>query len=167
MKLELAREKDLGKIMEIIQDAQAHLLAQGIDQWQNGYPNEGVILADVACGKAYVMKNQGEIVAYSLLDQDGDADYAQIKGSWHHDGAYLVVHRVAVASQVRGTGVSQALFQAYDRWAREHDLWHFRMDTHHDNKKMQHILRKNGFSYRGDVLVKGAPRMGFEKEIKA
>ena len=36
-----AEKNDLPRIIEIIHDAQAALKADGIDQWQNGFPNIG------------------------------------------------------------------------------------------------------------------------------
>ncbi len=40
MKLERADEKRFEDAIDIINMAKKHLRAQGIDQWQNGYPNE-------------------------------------------------------------------------------------------------------------------------------
>ena len=47
MNLLLTKKKDLEGIIDIIKDAQELLAGQNIDQWQNGYPNEKVILKDI------------------------------------------------------------------------------------------------------------------------
>ena len=47
MKLLAAKKEDLFAIMQIIQQAQSYLAMQNIEQWQNGYPNEKVILKDI------------------------------------------------------------------------------------------------------------------------
>lgn len=39
MKFRKAAEKDINAIMNIINQAQNYFKEQGIDQWQNGYPN--------------------------------------------------------------------------------------------------------------------------------
>ena len=38
---------DLDGVMEIVRQAQASLKARGIDQWQNGYPNENTLREDI------------------------------------------------------------------------------------------------------------------------
>jgi RimJ/RimL family protein N-acetyltransferase len=40
-----------------------------------------------------------------------------------------------------------------------------RIDTHEDNKRMQHILAKNGFVYCGIVLQNGSDRLAYEKKL--
>lgn len=47
MNFRLAEKSDLDKIMEIIEEAKDYLKTLGIDQWQNGYPNEEKILSDI------------------------------------------------------------------------------------------------------------------------
>ena len=42
-----ATETDLNAIMNIISQAQNYLKEQGIDQWQNGYPNRQTIKKDI------------------------------------------------------------------------------------------------------------------------
>ena len=41
---------------------------------------------------------------------------------------------------------------------------HLRIDTHHANKIMQHVLEKNGFRKCGIIhLANGDPRLAYEK----
>ena len=40
-------KSDISSILKIIEEAQAYLAMQNIDQWQNGYPNEKAILKDM------------------------------------------------------------------------------------------------------------------------
>lgn len=41
--------------MEIIKQAQCYFKKQGIDQWQNGYPNSTVIKQDIEKKESYVL----------------------------------------------------------------------------------------------------------------
>jgi RimJ/RimL family protein N-acetyltransferase len=44
-----------------------------------------------------------------------------------------------------------------------HDI---RVDTHHDNATMQHVITKAGFSRRGIIyLADGDPRIAYELEL--
>ena len=51
--------------MDIINDAKKHLKDQGIDQWQNGYPDETAIQRDIASGKGYFVV-EGESILVSV-----------------------------------------------------------------------------------------------------
>ena len=55
MNLLRAKKKDLKGIMDIIKDAQELLANQNIDQWQNGYPNESIIINDIDNNESYLL----------------------------------------------------------------------------------------------------------------
>ena len=63
-------EKDLKNIMKIINEAKAFLKNNKVDQWQNGYPNEGVILKDIRNNISYVLEDTGEIIGTTSLSFD-------------------------------------------------------------------------------------------------
>jgi len=47
-------------------------------------------------------------------------------------------------------------------------IWHLRIDTHRDNKIMQHNLTKHGFSYCGVIyLASGDERLAYQRSPKA
>ena len=43
-------KKDIAGILEIIESAKERMKNMGLDQWQNGYPNENSIMEDVDKG---------------------------------------------------------------------------------------------------------------------
>ena len=45
---------DIGEIMEVIEDARQYLKEQGIDQWQDGFPTQEVIVEDIVMHESYV-----------------------------------------------------------------------------------------------------------------
>lgn len=48
------------------------------------------------------------------------------------------------------------------RWCIE-QAGHVRIDTHRDNKTMQHVILKNGFEYCGIIYLKnGEQRLAYE-----
>lgn len=66
-----AKFDDLWRIMEIIKQAQGYFKEQGIDQWQNGYPNPTVIKQDIEKKQSYVLaKNQFSYCGIIYLTDD-------------------------------------------------------------------------------------------------
>lgn len=77
------------------------------------------------------------------------------------DSAYGVTHRLAGDGTVKGVG------KFCIDWAFE-KCGHLRVDTHGDNRVMQNIFEKSGFTYCGTVYVEedSYPRMAYEKVLK-
>ena len=60
MKLIPAAIEHLDAICRITEQAKAQLARLGLDQWQRGYPNRDVWLADLDTGVAWVAVEDGE-----------------------------------------------------------------------------------------------------------
>ncbi len=103
---------DIPRMLEIIAEAQAAFRAQGIDQWQDGYPNEEVLLQDIAAGDSYVVFEDKQLVATAMISFDGDPNYKVIIGAWKNDLPYAVVHRIAVAASQKGKGIAGYILDA-------------------------------------------------------
>ena len=56
---------DLPEVMKIIKEAQSYFKEQGIDQWQNNYPNEEVIKNDIKNNHSYVLVKDGKIASHN------------------------------------------------------------------------------------------------------
>ena len=105
----------------------------------------------------------GQIEAVFAFILGADPTYAVIEdGKWLDDTLpYGTVHRLASAGKQKG--VAAAVLE----WCLEH-CQSLRADTHADNKIMQHILEKNGFTRCGVIHVKdGSPRFAYQKMAMA
>ena len=159
-----ATPEDLPVIMDIIRQAQRSLAELGVDQWQDGYPDEAAFLRDMEHGYCYVAVETEQILGVAAIIPDGEPDYDRIyEGSWLNEGAYMTVHRVAVDDRVKRKGVASFLLAEAAEMARGQGLCSLRLDTHPDNKRMQHVLEKNGFSYRGIVMLPVGLRWAYDK----
>ena len=165
MEFRKAKKSDIPRIMDIIISAQKYMKENGIDQWQNGYPNEESILDDINEGKSYVLKRDGEVIATTYLSFDGESDYDIIyEGQWLSDEKYAVIHRIAVDNDSKGQGVAGEVFKFIEKICLEKNIFDIKIDTHRDNKSMQKFLIKNGFERCGIIYLKdNSERIGFEK----
>ncbi len=53
-------KSDIDSIMNIIKQAQEYLKNQGLDQWQNNYPNIDTINQDIDNVNSYVLVDNGK-----------------------------------------------------------------------------------------------------------
>ncbi|MBS6194126.1 MAG: GNAT family N-acetyltransferase [Clostridiales bacterium] len=162
-----AARKDLPQIMEIICQAQEDMKAEGIPQWQDGYPSEEDFRKDLEENSCYILKEEGKILAVGTLHMGTDPNYLVIQdGNWKSEEPYGTIHRLAVAREAKCRGIAGYFYDRMERICREQGMKSMRIDTHRENKKMQEWIRKQGFVRCGTIFVEdGTPRDGFEKSL--
>ncbi|MBQ9162212.1 MAG: GNAT family N-acetyltransferase [Clostridia bacterium] len=170
MEIRKATIAELCALMDIFDEARGTIRALEINQWQNGYPSESVVLEDIALGRSYVVDVDGEVVGTFVLVDDGEPTYGKIyDGHWKtgdENQNYIAMHRVAVAVKKRGGGISTAMVGYAESHARRLGCESLRIDTHDGNVVMRRMLEKHGFEYCGIIyLQSGDPRVAYEKNL--
>lgn len=129
------------------------------NQWNGAYPNEEDAAADIARGISYVAEENGKICGCFVFITGPDPTYGYIEdGAWLDDSLpYGTVHRIASDGTVPGVFKT-----AMDFCLRI--TGNVRVDTHEDNKTMQHLAAKYGFTRCGIIFLEnGDPRIAFQK----
>lgn len=171
MIIRTARPGDETGINLLYDQAKASMRALGIDQWQRGLPSAETAAADIAAGVSRVAVEGERIVASYTFVPGGEEDYRSIRGKWLTDGdSYAAMHRVVVATDLRGGSVTPALLRQIFAEARARRFPSVRVDTHPGNIPMRRMLEKNGFSYCGEIHLIGGPddgalRVAYEKLV--
>lgn len=183
MLVRLAEEKDLPQAVKIVEQAKKFLAEQNIDQWQSGYPNAEVLREDIAKKQLYVCQKddsnpQSPLMAIAVLSYEKEDSYEQIEGKWNGQETtdtveYAVIHRVAVSPDFQGRGCAKAIFAHLQTQARAYlgENGYIRVDTHPENKIMQAVILKNGYSYTGIIHVEEGNegkkiRYAYDKPLK-
>lgn len=149
---------DLEQIMNIYKYAQDYMIRTGNPtQWGHFYPTADLIRSDIHKNACRVICDGNKIHGVFALFDGAEPNYAYIKnGNWLNDAPYMTIHRLAGDGQVHG------LFQcavAYCKSAAKN----IRVDTHENNKTMQHLIEKNGFTKCGIIYVTdGTPRIAYQ-----
>lgn len=100
---------------------------------------------------------------YGAVVFDGEPAYAEIDGTWLDQAPYVVLHRLAVAQEVKGQGIATEFMRRTMTLARERGTGSFRIDTNFDNRCMLRLLAKFGFVRCGEIHYAGDPRIAFQK----
>ena len=161
--LEKATEQELEICWEIILEGRRFQQEQGFIQWTDDYPTFDMICEDIRTEKGYVLKVDGDVAAYMLLDFDGEPAYDKIDGRWNAVEPYAVIHRMAFSGKYRNRGLSGIAFALVEELCRKNGLRYLRCDTDEQNKRMQHVFKKNGFSYCGIIDYFGDGKLAFDK----
>lgn len=153
--------EDIDLILQMYDHSRSVMRADGnMTQWV-GYPLREDIKEDIERGVSFIVeggKFQVESCGTFALVPGEEPTYGYIDhGRWIDERTpYSTLHRMAA---MPGThGIADIAF----RYAKEHCA-HLRVDTHHDNRPMRHILEKEGFVYCGIIYMPdGAPRDAYE-----
>ena len=159
MEIRKTTRGDLERVMEIYALAREFMARTGNpNQWKKHKPQRNHIEKDIEIGQSYVCTERGNIVGVLAFIPGEDPTYKIIyDGKWQNNEPYAVVHRIASSGEVKGTGTFMM------KWA-ESQFPHIRIDTHRDNRVMQNMLSKLGYTYCGIIhLEDGDERLAFEK----
>lgn len=164
----VAGASDVPHIMKVIEQAREALRAEGVAQWQDGFPLARDIEADVRDRIGYVFTDSEGICAFVCLSFEEEEPYrVPVSGAFSESaGAYATVHRAAVCERARGQGLSHALFAVCEQTCRRRGIAYLRVDTHEKNARMRHIIAREGFTQVATVrLGSGALRLAYEKKL--
>ena len=164
MEIRKTTEKDFPRVMEIYAYARDFMAKTGNpNQWgPTNWPPEALIRQDIRNGSSYVCVNEEDEILGTFFYTRGEeiepVYRVIIDGAWIGENTYGVVHRIASSGTEKGVG------SFCINWAFE-QCGHLRMDTHTDNKVMQSLLTKLGFTRCGIIYVEedNYPRFAYEK----
>lgn len=132
------------------------------DQWGTEHPHRTLIEEDIRVSRSYVVVSledgQEKVRGVFVLILGEDPTYRVIEdGQWLNDAPYGTIHRIAGDGSAKGV-LEAALVYAAGR------VPNLRIDTHHDNRIMRHLLDKYGFTRCGIIYVAdGTPRIAYQK----
>lgn len=149
---------DIPQLREIFDIARQFMANTGNpSQWVDGYPSDEQLTQDIENGDSYVVEKDEKVVATFVLRGGIDPTYNIIyEGKWLNDKPYATIHRIASTGEIKGIMhiAMQFALQKYDN---------IRIDTHHDNMVMQHLIEKEGFKYCGIIHCwSGDERVAFQ-----
>jgi len=156
--IERSNEEELAEIMPLFTHARNFMIHSGNpDQWINGYPSKEQILKDITDNSSFVCRNdEGKIIATFCFRIGEDPTYHKITGCWFNNNSYGAIHRLASDGTVKGIA-----FQCFDWCFKQINT--IRVDTHADNKVMQHLFLKYGFEYCGIIYThNGTERLAYQ-----
>ena len=149
---------DLPVVMDVYAYAREQMKKSGNPhQWGDTHPAEAVIRNDIENKNSYVIEKDGVICGVFSFIIGEEPTYGKIEGEWIGDGEYGTIHRIA------GSGEAHGVFDMCLGFC-ESMMTNIRIDTHRDNKIMQHLITKNGFEMCGIIYVDdGSPRIAYQK----
>jgi GNAT superfamily N-acetyltransferase len=162
--IRLAHLGDLAAVAGILRECVAAMRDAGIEQWDEIYPTDRHLLADIQAASMYVAcAASGQVVGTMVLNHYQEPEYAAVP--WTSESQPLVVHRVMVAPRRQGQGIAQALMMFAEQHARATGYESLRLDAFTLNPRALRLYERLGYSARGTVRLRKGMFRCFEKVI--
>lgn len=148
------KAEEIDEILSLTQACGTHLRSQGIDQWDENYPDQKSITEDIQTGNLFTFRQGQHILGIIVLNEHQDEEYALINWSTTDKDKNLVVHRLAVHPDSQGIGIAQKLMDFAESYARLNGYNAIRLDTFSQNPRNQNFYRKRKYTELGSVYLK-------------
>lgn len=157
---------DLPVILQIIEKVKQAMLAGGNPQWDSDYPGEKEYAGDIQKGELFAdIDEEGRIRGFMCVNATLSKEYADVV--WETPAPSLCVHRLAVATDCRGRGIANLLFDFAETYGRELGYKSMHIDTFTPNRAAQRLFVGRGYRFVGEIYMKGRsiPYRCYEKEL--
>ena len=153
MKIRIAKKSDLGNIMRMYNSCVNGMIKNGIDQWDESYPNREIISEDINSKTYYVLEIQEQVIGGINIDKNQDPTYLDI--NWRdNSNAFLVVHRLAVKEEFWDKKIGKSLMLFAEKLVIEKQLKSIRLDTYSGNPKAMEFYLQLGYTELGTINLK-------------
>ena len=158
--IELAKIEDIDLIMNIIKACTAHMIENGIFQWNDKYPTKQSFIDDINNDDLFVLKVNSKIIGCACASFDMDEFYETIV--WDSEcKKSIYVHRLAVHPSNQGRGYARFFLDFIEDYARKNGCGSVRLDTFSMNKKNNSMYLKLGYKKLGKIYFRDQSDMPF------
>lgn len=145
-----AKISEIPEIMVMCKACAAHMISNGIFQWNDHYPNAKAFENDLEREELYVLLVDNKLSGTIVLSSRIDSEYKTV--DWASPTSKnMYIHRLGIHPSIQGQGYAQKLMNFAENYARENNFVSIRLDTFSQNKRNQKFYEKRGYQRLGDI----------------
>lgn len=146
-----ARDNDVKVLLALTRACGAHMIRQGIYQWNEHYPSLEAFVSDFNGNALWVYEINGHPVGCVSFYTEMDPEYESTP--WiTPNSKHLYVHRLAVHPEHQKKNVARALMDFAENHARELACASVRLDTFSQNPRNLKFYASRGYQETGGTL---------------
>jgi ribosomal protein S18 acetylase RimI-like enzyme len=142
--------KDIEPIITMTKACAKAMIANGIYQWNEHYPNPIAFENDIKRDELYVLEVDGEVKGSIVISTFMDEEYMPIKWLTKNENN-IYIHRLAMHPELQGKGYAQQLMDFAEQFAIDNNYTSIRLDTFSQNKRNQKFYELRGYKRLGDI----------------
>lgn len=159
-----AREEDMPQILRLFSGAVRRMRENGIDQWDEIYPDVNDLSLDVQRGEMYLLEADGAIAAAVVLNEDQPPEYAAVPWNFHGEPA-AVVHRLCVAAESQGKKLGSGTLLLSEKLLKTRGYRCARLDAFPQNPAAMRLYPSCGYRLAGRVTFRKGIFNCYEKNL--
>ena len=153
---------DLPELLALKDACIAQMRGDGIEQWDEVYPDAAVFSRDLAAGTLHVLREGGDIIACVTLDTAHDPLWQGMDWSAAGEPA-AVVHRLMVHPAAQGRGLAKQLMAHAESRAQAQGFRAIHLDCFTANLAALALYERLGYRRTGTATMRKGPFVCFEK----
>lgn len=159
-----AQASNLPELMHLFRAATRSMDEQGIFQWDELYPDEGIIQEDIRRANMTIGVIEGRIAVAFMLDFCEDSDYES--ADWHcRETQIVVLHRLCVHPDFQGQGVARKAMGYLENEVRSCGRKTIRLDAFSQNPAALHLYESCGYQKAGTIHYRKGLFYLYEKDL--
>ena len=165
MEFRTATIDDLDALVALYGAATQDMLRQGIDQWDEYYPDREILTEDVESGDMTLGLLDGEPACAWVVNREYEPEY--VSGAWEHTGGdFCVLHRLCVNPELQGRGLARQAMARMEKNALDKGFDSVRLDVFSQNLHAQRLYERLGYKRTGEVRFRKGIFYLMEKGLK-
>ena len=150
MEFRPATINDLDALVRLYGAATQDMFRQGIDQWDERYPDREILAEDAESGDMTLGLPDGALACAWVVNREYDPEYEL--GAWEHtEGDFCVLHRLCVNPAMQGRGLARQAMARMEKNALEQGFDSVRLDVFSQNLHAQRLYERLGYKRTGEV----------------
>ena len=126
--LRIATIEDLDYVEKIFKNAIEVMDSNGINQWDDIYPNKEILKEDILKGEMFLGVVDNKITCAFVLNSDYDEEYNN--GNWkYRNESFSIVHRLCVNPGFQNQGIGTQCMMLIEKMLRKDGIESIRLDA--------------------------------------
>lgn len=160
----LLKPSELPTLFLLYQSAIRRMCEQGIDQWDELYPDYGTLLLDIQKKEMYGLFDRGRLVASVVLNEEEDEEYKGVAWRLRFDRVG-VNHRLCVDAAQQGRGYARKIAMLAEQEFRRRGYECIRLDAFPQNPAAIRLYTGLGYCPCGSIRLRKGIFTCFEKAL--
>jgi len=154
---------DVTDLMDLVRVCILNMQSQGIEQWDDVYPDRGTIQRDVDDGAVFIARIAGVTAGMATLNEQQDPEYTDVP--WQFFGRPAVIHRLMVAPAAEGKSVARALMRFLEMRGESMGYNCIRLDVFVQNPRAVRFYELSAYHRAGQVRFRKGNFYCYEKVL--
>jgi ribosomal protein S18 acetylase RimI-like enzyme len=146
-----AKISEISDILLISKACAAHMIANGIYQWNEHYPSKQAFLMDIERNELYLLLEEDRPIGTIVISTLMDKEYIPIQWLTANQNN-IYIHRLSIHPNYQGKGHAQKLMGFAEDYAKQNGFASVRLDTFSQNKRNQKFYETRGYQKLGDIF---------------